>query len=525
MEEKKIKTGSDFSGVGALDQALERLGIKQDKKFACDMDKFARDTYVYNYGEPKYYPTDVYHREIPKESLDLYVTSPPCQAFSLAGSRKGEGDERGILFYNSHEFIKENKPRFFIFENVKGLLSDNKGKTFATWCDYLGGKSVNGNPVIFPASQSVPYHIYYKVLNAKNYGIPQNRERVFIIGIRDDKDNYFKWPKEQFLKKSISSVLESVVNKKYFLSDKMTKGFYAHAQRHLSKGNGFEFKVADLTKEAKAITTRSGSRATDNYIKVGYLNQDTQGSVVFDEKGVAPTLCSGSKGYANGYVKIGRIVGRNPENPKARVVGQETAQMLEVNEKGISNCLTTVQKDNVVVFSIPQEVTVRKHDVDVLKLQKVLKDAKKSKSIAEISEALGVKKTTVEHWFRKDTSFSIPPPEIWDSLKNYLNLKTTEFDKYIMTFETKAGIYEKSNRVYSSEGLSPTLTAASADEKILINNNDNFKIRKLTPLECFRLMDFNPSFKWRVSDSQAYKQAGNSICVGVLAAIIKELKF
>lgn len=167
-----IKVGSDFSGVGAFDQALIRLGIEYQTVFACDWDKYARLTYIHNYGEPKCFPKDVYDREIPGDPLDIYMTSPPCQAFSLAGKRKGEDDKRGILFYNSHEFIRKNKPRYFIFENVKGLLSDDFGKTFRRWVEYLGGKSINGNPVIFPHPESVPYHIYYKVLNAKDYNIP-----------------------------------------------------------------------------------------------------------------------------------------------------------------------------------------------------------------------------------------------------------------------------------------------------------------------------------------------------------------
>ena len=133
----KIKIGSDFSGVGAFNQALIRLGIAYEEVFACDMDKYARQTFVLNYGEPKYYPKDVYEREIPKESLDIYMTSPPCQSFSMAGKRLGKEDQRGILFFNSLEFIRENKPRYFIFENVKGLLSHDKvdknqefGRTF-----------------------------------------------------------------------------------------------------------------------------------------------------------------------------------------------------------------------------------------------------------------------------------------------------------------------------------------------------------------------------------------------------------
>jgi len=175
-----LKVGSDFSGVGAFDQALKRLNIEYETIFACDWDKYARQTYIENYGEPKYFPKDVYKRNIPNQSLDIYMTSPPCQAFSLAGKRKGEDDKRGVLFYNSHEFIQNNKPRYFIFENVRGLLSDSNGRTFQIWCDMLGGKSVNGNPVLFPRQDATPYHIYWKVLNAKHYGVPQNRERVFI---------------------------------------------------------------------------------------------------------------------------------------------------------------------------------------------------------------------------------------------------------------------------------------------------------------------------------------------------------
>ena len=215
-----IKVGSDFSGVGAFDQALSRLGIKHETIFACDMDKYARETYIENYGEPSYYPTDVYERKIPNDPLDLYMTSPPCQAFSQAGSRLGKEDKRGILFFNSHEFIQKNKPRFFIFENVRGLLSHDNGKTFQEWLNFLGGKSINGLPVLFADEHAVPYHIYYKVINAKNLNVPQNRERVFIVGIKEDKDNVFQFPKDEPLTKKLKDVLEKEVDKKYFLDEK-----------------------------------------------------------------------------------------------------------------------------------------------------------------------------------------------------------------------------------------------------------------------------------------------------------------
>lgn len=391
----EIQTGSDFSGVGAFEQALIKLGIKYKTVFACDMDKYARQSFIANYGEPDYYPENVYDRKIPKNPLDIYMTSPPCQAFSLAGKRKGEADKRGVLFYNSHEFIQKNKPRYFIFENVKGLLSDQSGKTFQTWLDMLGGKTVNGNPVIFPREDATPYHIYYKVLNAKHFGVPQNRERVFIVGIRDDEDNNFSWPKPFSLKKRLKDVLEKEVDQKYFLSDKMLKGF-------LSKSGDFDrsFETKNIEGSANCVTARLHKMAiTDNYIKVGHVNQDTQASSVYDEYGTSPNICAGTHGYANGYVKIGAIRGRNLKKPTSRVSGLPTEQMLEINENGTSNALTTVQKDNVVV-------------------------------------------------------------------------------------------------------------------------SDN--IRRLTPRECFRLMSFPDSYKIVVSDTQAYKQAGNSIVKDVLAEIISK---
>lgn len=449
-----IKVGSDFSGVGAFDQTLKRLRIDYETIFACDMDKYARKTFIHNYGEPKYYPENVYDREIPTKSLDIYMTSPPCQAFSLAGKRKGEDDKRGILFYNSHEFIKKNNPRYFIFENVKGLLSDDGGKTFARWIDYLGGKSVNGNPVIFPHEESVPYHVYHKVLNAKNYGVPQNRERVFIIGIRDDEDNNFSFPKEIPLTKRLKDVLEENVSEKYFLSEKLLKFFIKHTEKHQAKGNGFKFKPKEEESIAQAVTTKSGTRPDDNYLQVksatskGYeLAEIGEDSINFEHPnsktrrgrvgvGVSQTLTTS----CNQGVAIGAIRGRNIDNPKSRESGLPTTQMLEINENGTANCLTTVQKDNVVIEPIIHRI----------------------------------------------------------------------------------GNYSKSNH-NANRGISPTVMENHGT--VTAVNTFDYRIRKLTPRECFRLMDFPDDFDFScVSDSQAYKQAGNSIVVNVLYEIIKKLK-
>ena len=161
---------------------------------------------------------------------------------------------------------------------------------------------------------------------------------------------------------------------------------------------------------------------------------------------------------------------------------------------------------------------IRKNSIDILDLQNCLKEHK-NKSIKQISIELNVPKTEVDHWFRTDKYFGIPNEEIWFNLKKCLNINTNEFDLFITEFIEQEGVFEKSNRVYDELGIAPTMTATSADERIL----NDYKIRRLTPRECFRLMDFPDTFTWPVSDSQAYKQAGNSIVVRVLEKIIKNL--
>lgn len=411
-----IKTGSDFSGVGAFDQALSRLGIVQDKQFACDMDKYARQTYILNYGEPKYYPENVYDREIPKESLDIYMTSPPCQSFSLAGKRKGEDSKNGVLFYNSHEFITVNKPRYFIFENVKGLLSDDGGKTFQRWIDYLGGKTVNGNPVIFPHENSVPYHVYYQVMNAKHYGVPQNRERIFIIGIRDDADNEFSFPKPFHLVKRLKDVLESEVDEKYFLSDTMLKWIDSHREKRQSSG---KYPFTEEDDYAGCITAR--------YNKMGAED-------IFIGSVKIPT--NNSKGYDIAEEEEDSINFSNPNSETRRGrVGHGVAQTLD-----------TACNQGVLVKSKEEYTGISVHPLS----------------------------------------------------------KKLEFTGF-------------------KDGNSPALLATDYKAPKCVQFNTQ-RIRRLTPAECFRLMDFNEDFKWDVSDSQAYKQAGNSIVVSCLVEIISKLK-
>jgi DNA (cytosine-5)-methyltransferase 1 len=461
----KKKVGSDFSGVGAFDQALRRLEIEYETVFACDMDKYARETYIHNYGEPKYYPENVYDREIPKESLDIYMTSPPCQAFSLAGKRKGEDDKRGVLFYNSHEFIVKNKPRYFIFENVKGLLSDDKGKTFQRWVDFLGGKSVNGNPVIFPMNESVPYHIYHKVLNAKDYGVPQNRERVFIIGIRDDEDNDFSFPKPFHLNKRLKDILEENVDEKYYLSDKNIEALIVYNERQVENNRGFSAKFRDIDNVETMDALKVGGGGKDDLIKVKSATKKEE------------------------LIAIAAMRGRNPENTSDRTTGAPMQQTLEINKNGTSNTITSVQKDNYVIHSNPvveYQLTGGKWD-------------KTHEQSGRVYSKEGVSPTI--HTMQGGNQ----EPKIVEQIN------PSKESGGVQPFQH--------NRVYYGDIVGNLDTECGRPSYVV-----DYRIRKLTPRECFNLMDFPDSFTWPVSNSQAYKQAGNSIVVNVLSEIIKKLK-
>ena len=416
-----IKVGSDFSGVGAFNQALTRLGVEYQEVFACDMDKYARQTFIHNYGEPKYYPTNVYDREIPLESLDIYMTSPPCQAFSLAGKRLGKDDKRGILFFNSYEFIQKNNPRFFIFENVKGLLSDDGGNTFQEWINMLGGRSVNGLPILFPYDNALPYHLYWQVLNAKHHGVPQNRERVFLIGIRDDKDNNFRFPAEEHLSKRLKDVLEEEVDDKYFLSDVAINGIlntkFQTRANLIQEKEYVDCLMACDYKSPKAVRVKSA--AENNSIKIGTwrTHKDGQGFREIED-GNCPTIPARAREDGSGQ-------------PVIQTLDTGCNQGVIYNDKRLNE---TILKN-----------TLKKGEIKIL-------------------------------------------------------------DTYNQSIHDECPTLKKHH-------------AENGDRKLW----DGFRIRRLTPRECFRLMDFPDTFTWPVSDSQAYKQAGNSIVVRVLEKIIKNL--
>lgn len=543
-----IDTGSDFSGVGAFEQALMRLGVEHNTIYACDFDKYARQSFIANYGEPDYFPENVYDREIPEKPLTIYMTSPPCQSFSLAGKRKGEDSENGVLFYNSHEFIQKNKPKYFIFENVKGLLSDDGGKTFQRWVDYLGGKSVNGSPVIFPHEESVPYHVYYKVLNAKEHGIPQNRERIFIIGIRDDEDNHFRFPKTVHLEKRLKDVLEENVDEKYYMSDTAIKGFMRHADRHNDKGTGFAWKPKDENDTANALRANGALCPTDNTIQVksatkkGYEVAGPEDSINFSVpgsetrrgrvgKGVAQTLDTAcNQGViiqkSHDYREDGSLRTYKEYGPALRANMGDNHPMVMISKIGRSEEGKKARKESMrkgkdhTPFQA-KEMSFEESDV----MNTVLTSPAKDNLIGVPDVEVGTWRTHKDgQGFRKMQDDNCPtiPARAREDGSGQPVIKISDIDNPLKD-KTKYGWHFEQNVYSEDSNCTRSIMAGQGSGSRAKILKQGYVIRRLTPRECFRLMDFPDSYEIVVSDTQAYKQAGNSICVGVLVELLRKL--
>jgi DNA (cytosine-5)-methyltransferase 1 len=205
-----IKIGTMFSGIGAIEYALKRLNLNSEIQFASDIDNFAKQSYFANYEitESNWY-NDVHdiNGEKYRGKLDLLVGGSPCQSFSMVGKRRGFDDTRGTLFYEFARIVKESQPNVFIFENVKGLINHDSGNTFET---------------IKATFDELGYKYYFQVLNAKNYGMPQHRERIFVVGFKD-KTIDFQFPETIALEHKMQDFLEDYTDSKYYLKEKGVK--------------------------------------------------------------------------------------------------------------------------------------------------------------------------------------------------------------------------------------------------------------------------------------------------------------
>ena len=294
-----IKILELFGGIGACSKALERLGIDYEIADYVEIDKYAVKSFnaIHN---TNFEPQDICEWDKDIE-VDLIMHGSPCQSISLAGLQhgadKGSGT-RSSLMWETVRIVEKLKPKYVIWENVKNLLSKKHRHNFDSYLQTM---------------EQLGYINYYQVLNAKDYGIPQNRERVFTISIRKDIDKGYVFPPKQELKLKLKDMLEDEVDKKYYLSDKMIK--------YISSTGTANFKNPDCKINldiARPLTTDQNKRAgTTNYlsddlpnnydlIQVGTLDIKAQDIVkrVYSIEGVCPTLTNMQGGNRQPKVEI-----------------------------------------------------------------------------------------------------------------------------------------------------------------------------------------------------------------------------
>ena len=220
---KDLKFIDLFAGIGGI-----RMGFQDyfgECLFSSEWDKYSQITYEANFGhKPNGDITQINENDIP--NFDILLGGFPCQPFSNAGLKQGFEDTRGTLFFDIARIIKHHKPKIIFLENVKGLKGHNGGNTFKTIENTL---------------TDMGYNLYSTILNAKNFGVPQNRERIYIVGFLENIDFSFPVPPKNDIK--LGDILETKVEDKYTLSDRLWAGHQKRKQEHLAKGNGFGYSI------------------------------------------------------------------------------------------------------------------------------------------------------------------------------------------------------------------------------------------------------------------------------------------
>lgn len=611
-DENPLKLIELFAGIGSQTQALTNIGVPHTIVGISEIDKYAIKSYealhgkVHNFGDIRKI------RALPK--ADLWTYSFPCQDISVAGRGAGirEGTRSGLLFEVERLLTTANEegtlPKHLLLENVKNLVSKRFKADFDRWLYFLS---------------SLGYTNYWQILNAKDYGIPQNRERVFCVSIRG-KHKPFVFPEKQELKLRLRDMIDDEVDEKFYLKEStirsiVTSSFNSRRdsikrgdevantilQRdykgpqcvqvgevvgekwdkmhdisrrvyepngiaptvHCAQGGNTELKIAEnfvigglqahqtprtdgispaLTEAMGKgggqtpiiIDTKEGKdeRFFKQAVETVLENDCEVGDTVdaFNKKvnksGVCPTITTRPEGFKTAILPIvegdedspliGAMRGRNPENPSDRTAGIPTEQRLEINEKGLCNTLTSVQKDNLVVQKkrgskqyvarrykefiaengyIPENfVAYNKQEVgDVAPtLTGQCSCPSGSSAVLMLEEPVQVKVATKQGYEEAERG-------------DFINL-------------TYPGSKTKRGRV--GKGVAHTLTCGDGNAVV----TENIRIRKLTPRECLRLMGWKDEQIDRIdaakiSGTQQYRQAGNGIVVQVLEEIFKAL--
>lgn len=258
-----MRVGTLFSGIGAAEQGFMRHYGDIEHVFACEWDKFARQSFkaIYDIDDKHFYEdiSDMDGTQY-KGKVDVIIGGSPCQDFSIAGLRAGIEGHRGQLIWQYYRIIKEIMPPIFIYENVKGMVSDKNGQTLKDFLEVF---------------RDLGYYCHSEVLNTKDYGVPQNRERIYIVGFLDHERYYrFNYAPKQKLERFIEDIIQYVVDDKYYLNADNVKYYTERTIENQAKGNGFSFKPHRTGKEvAFAITNPGKNRIDDNFLDIGSIKR------------------------------------------------------------------------------------------------------------------------------------------------------------------------------------------------------------------------------------------------------------
>ncbi len=422
-----------FAGIGGFRLALEREGYTCAG--FCEIDKFARQTYKANFdtkGEVEWHDIGKVKDKTIRDigNIDIITAGFPCQAFSVAGKRGGFEDTRGTLFFEIARFARILRPKYLLLENVKGLLSHGGGYTFATILDVLG---------------ELGYFVEWQILNSKNFGVPQNRERVFIVGHLGGEPRRKVFPIEGANGKAIKQVIGG------------SQGYRVYDP------NGTSVTIAS---QAGGVGARTGLYAIP--VMTPDRLEKRQNGRRFKEDG-EPMFTLTAQDRHGVLIK---------HKPEVRAVALQNANMQgrRIKEKGEPMFTLTAQDRHGVLIN---------------------------RGKVKVKE---------------------------DNLSNCLD---ANYYKGLDNHGARTGVLEKPAHIPGPNDINNTVRSSGRASLTPKHNHDNIydgvRIRRLTPLECFRLQGFPDEHHHRgkkagVSDSQLYKQAGNAVTVNVVQVIARRLR-
>lgn len=513
-----LRVLSLFSGIGAFEVALDEEQIEWELDHYCKIDDYATKSYNQIHGvTDKDNLVDVTNIDYSKVGpIDLVTYGFPCQDISVAGKGAGFFDEDGNitrsgLFFNAADIIRHTKPKFAIFENVKNLTGKRFKAEFETVLNTL---------------DELGYNTYWKVLNAKDYGIPQNRERVFGISIRKDIDHGYEFPLPVELTLRLKDMLEEKVDEKYYLSQDKVDKFVKKFDKTPYALLGGEQAHQSVKKDGISTTLTSSMGCGGGYVpminepsikELGFIKKSEKGTqhqnnTVYHPNGLARTLTAVDYKAPLQILESKRIGGLFDDEKGKHQAGS----IWDTNH--LAPTLDTMQggyrQPCVIVPEATKKGYAEAEPGDSINLEQPNSKTRRGRVGKGVAQTLtcSCNQAVVEPKFNKN--------------------KNVDKKVYVkMALESGCELpvaVDEQNVNIRKDGTVGTLTTDGSSPK---HNNRvmecDFRIRKLTPRECWRLMGFKDEYFDRVhavSNTQLYKQAGNSIVVDVLRAIFRELK-